>query len=224
MKDKQSSISFINHDIRNNIAASLSFIDLLSLKFPDMENSKCVCYMRFALSRAVELTQDISDICSMEGRQDDFYGTTLDVLPIHKFWLDKTKQCYEELRSIFSIDIVDEYILLDEDKHLAVNLDAIRRARENIILNAVHAGATRIDITYEMQAHCAVVTFQDNGRGMSQADIDNIMLSQQGDGVIHGLGTRSILTTAKEHGFHLKYTSEINEGTTLRLLCPYVKL
>jgi len=223
MQGKKSSISFINHDIRNNIAASLSCMDFLSLNFPGMEDNKFMHSMRFALGRATELSQDISTICALEGRQDDFFEKSFEIVSIHDFWLKKTKQCYEALRNRFNIDIVDNYILLEEDRFLAVNPEAIRRARENIIFNAINAGATRIDISYEMQSHCAVVVFQDNGRGMSQADIDNIMLSQQGDGVIHGLGTRSILATVNEHGFHLKYTSEINEGTTLRLLCPYVK-
>lgn len=93
--------------------------------------------------------------------------------------------------------------------------------RENIINNAIKAGATKLDVQYEMKEYCFVITFHDNGSGMTQEDIDKLMLKKHGDGIIHGLGTKSILNTVGEHGFFVTYSSEKGHGTTIRILCPY---
>lgn len=59
---------------------------------------------------------------------------------------------------------------------------------------------------------------------MSSEDVDKIMLSQFGDGLSHGVGTKSILINAAEHDVPLTYISTEGEGTTIKILIPYVKV
>jgi sensor histidine kinase regulating citrate/malate metabolism len=135
-----------------------------------------------------------------------------------------TELFIDSLRKIYpSIDINQSYLPLAEDRHIQIHTKSFNQAMGNIIGNAVNAGASRIDVHTVMREYCLVVTIHDNGRGMSSEDVDRIMLSQFGDGQSHGVGTKSILITAAEHDFPLTYTSTEGEGTTIKILIPYVK-
>ena len=59
---------------------------------------------------------------------------------------------------------------------------------------------------------------------MTQDELDKIILSLHGDGVINGLGTQSIFKVAEEIGFHISCTSIESEATTVRVIYPYAKL
>ena len=148
-------------------------------------------------------------------------NTNLVSIRCDEHFVNKAKPAYEKLRNMFPIEINDSYSLIDEEKHIKANQVAISSLRENIISNAIKSGATKIDMHLEMKEYCLVVTYKDNGSGMSQEELDKIYLKQHGDGVIHGIGTKNILDTVSEgDGSYIHYSSEINKGTTIRIVIP----
>ena len=64
-------------------------------------------------------------------------------------------------------------------------------------------------------------TFTDNGKGMSQEELDKTILFKHGDGKVHGIGTRSIVEGASKHGYSISYSSIEGQSTTIRTLVPY---
>ena len=139
-------------------------------------------------------------------------------------YFEAVKASYKKIGRMYPIQFNVSFEIRNGNYFIKLNQGALKALRENLISNSVNAGATKIDAHYEMREYCLVVTLRDNGHGMDQEEIDKIFLSQHGDGLIHGVGTRSILKTAEDNGFFISYTSDKESGTTYRALCPYAKV
>lgn len=223
MKNSISNISFLNHDLKNNIGAAISFIQLIELNHPEFEGDECIHAISEALSRAYELTEKIA-VASKSDLEEKDNNTELVKIAVKEHAFSNVEPAYEQLRKLYpQLIINDSYKALDEEKYILLNVKALTLFRENIISNAVNAGATVLDIKHEMQNHCVIITYSDNGKGMTEEEIQNIMLSQHGDGTFNGIGTKSILKVAAEHSVYLSYSSELGKGTTIKAILPYVK-
>lgn len=225
MLENKSDIAFINHDIKNYIGNSISILRMIKLENPDLVGGECVEIVIDGLYRAIELSNDIAyNIESTTENKKPASNSGMMTVNLNRHLDEKTKPIYEQLRKRTGLTINDTYEILEEDKFIFINHALIMSFRENIISNALKAGATRLDIHHEMKKHYGIATYKDNGKGMTQNELDKIILSLHGDGVICGLGTQSIFKVAEEIGFHVSYTSVEGEGTTIRIIYPYVKL
>ncbi len=225
MLENKSDIAFINHDIKNYIGNSISILRMIKLENPDLVGGECVEIVIDGLYRAIELSNDIAyNIESTTENKKPASNSGMMTVNLNRHLDKKTKPIYEQLRKRTGLTINDTYEILEEDKFIFINHALIMSFRENIISNALKAGATRLDIHHEMKKHYGIATYKDNGKGMTQNELDKIILSLHGDGVICGLGTQSIFKVAEEIGFHVSYTSVEGEGTTIRIIYPYVKL
>ena len=223
MKNLKDDISVINHNLRNNIGVAISYMQLIQLDQSSMlENT----YFKAAsedLKGAIELTTEISLLCKNEVNSEDAVtDNNLPKIEVKAQLFEHAKAVYEKFRKRYTLNISDVYKEIDEEKYIAINDVSLNKVRDNFITNAINANATKIDFLYEMKEYCLVVTIQDNGKGMSQDELDQLMLGQIGDGILHGIGTRSILKTMNEHGFTIAYSSVKGEGTKVRVLCNYV--
>lgn len=224
MKNNKTSIAFISHDLRNNIGVAISSIQLLMINAPELEGNKSLALAVETLKCAVELTHEISVLCNVNNYDVENTVSDFEVFNVKNYWDTYSKKGYEKLRKIYNIEINDKYITSNEDRFGVMNPVAMYSVKENIINNALKAGATKIDAHYAMKENYGVVSFNDNGRGMTQEEMDKIILAQHGDGVIHGVGTKIILSVIKEHGFYSTYSSTEGKGTTIRIIFPYISI
>lgn len=225
MLGNKSSIAFINHDIKNHIGNSITILQLLELENPNLVGGENIEIVIEGLYRAVELSNDIAYMIENNTEnKKPARNSKMMTVNLNRHLDEKTKPIYKQLRKRTGLTINDTYKILKEDKFISINHALIMRFRENIISNSLKAGATRLDIHHEMKTYCGIATYKDNGKGMTQDELDKITLSLHGDGVINGLGTQSIFKVAEEIGFHISYTSIEGEGTTVRIIYPYVKL
>jgi signal transduction histidine kinase len=215
-------ISFNIHDIKNYIGAAISRLQMVSIEHEGLEDNVNIAASIDALWFALDLAREIAvnDKASRPVGSSSEYIT----MSVTEHVVTNTKPFIDELRKIYSaIAINDAYQPNKEDKYISINAKSFNQAMGNIIGNAVNAGASVIDIHTVMRTYCLVITIHDNGSGMSSEEVDKIMLSQFGDGKSCGIGTKSILITAAEHDFPLTYSSVEGEGTTIRILIPYIK-
>lgn len=224
MKNVESNLLFINHDLRNLIGAAISNLQLLTFDAPDFIKNKNLTASVECLNQAIQLSEDMSTNYKdnvIHEKHNPKYNMV--IIPIIEHLNNITKPAYKKLNKMYPIEIIDSYILNKEEKFIEVNQTTLARVRENIINNAINAGATKLDIVFEMKEYGIVIIFQDNGNGMTQEELDKLFLKQHGDGIIHGLGSKSIFKTAEEHGIFVSYVSEKGKGTTIRAVCPYAK-
>lgn len=221
MKHTESEISLINHDLKNNVGAAISYLQLLSLDYPELDDNEYIQAVTAVLVRANELSQDIAVLSHPSENIDESSGLIKLNLKEHIFPL--VKASYEDIHIMYpQLTIKLEVIESEDEKIVWANPKTLPQFRENIINNAIKAGATTLVVRHEMKESCFLMTYEDNGKGMTDEEIDNIMLAQHGDGVINGIGTKNILKIAREHNGHIYYSSEVGKGTTIRGVIPYV--
>lgn len=221
MKTTEFNLSFTIHDVKNYIGAAISHLQLATVENDDLEGDRNIAASIDALWLGIKSAREIA--VNAKPSSSDKSSVEYILTSVKEHITTNTAPYIESLRNIYpKIEINNAYNAKKEEKYIEVNPKSFNQALGNIIGNAVEAGASVIDIHFVMRAYCLVITIHDNGSGMSSEEIDKIMLSQFGDGLIDGIGTKSILVTAAEHDFPITYTSVEGEGTTIKMLIPYV--
>jgi signal transduction histidine kinase len=106
---------------------------------------------------------------------------------------------------------------------LHVDKELLKAAFLNLIVNAVQAmeGDKTLQIKlYNTKKH-AVIEFTDSGKGISQKNLEKIFspfFTTKKEG--SGIGLSEVHKIIRAHGGEIDVTSELNQGTTFRLLLP----
>ncbi|NQZ22956.1 MAG: HAMP domain-containing histidine kinase [Colwellia sp.] len=211
---------FLNHDVNNHLGIALGYFELLIQKNPELQQSSYASLVTKGLLRARDLSHEFAqtyqDSNKLDLSQKDFV-----LIAVQEHFLKNSKPAYEQLMEIYNIKINLQVTMIDEPKNAYLNPVELVRLRENIVSNAIAAGATELDVHLEMKDTYLVATFTDNGKGMNQEELDKIILFQHGDGKSHGIGSRSIVEGASKHGYSISYSSIEGKSTTIRTLVPY---
>jgi len=211
---------FLNHDINNHLGIALGYFELLLQKNPELQKNTHAERVTKGLLRARDLSNELAqtyqDSNNLAQTDKDFV-----LIAVQEHFLKNSKPAYDKLIEIYNIKINLQVTMIDEPKNAYLNPVELVRLRENIVSNAIAAGATELDVHLEMKERYLVATFTDNGKGMNQEELDKIILFQHGDGKVHGMGSRSIVEGASKHGYSISYSSIEDKGTTIRTLVPY---
>ncbi|WP_157829078.1 sensor histidine kinase [Colwellia sp. 75C3] len=210
-------VLFLNHDVNNHLGIAMGSFELLLLKNPELQQNSYVERVTNGLLRARDLSHELARTYQeTEQTKNDFV-----LMAVQEHFLKNSKPAYDKLMEIYDIKINLKVTMIDEPKNAYLNPVELVRLRENIVSNAIAAGATELDVHIEMKETYLVGTFTDNGKGMSQEELDKTILFQHGDGKVHGIGTRSIVEGASKHGYSISYSSVEGKYTTIRTLVPY---
>ncbi len=149
------------------------------------------------------------------------------------------------------IDHIKSYMIIQkaryEDKleysisydEALLNMSVLKLTAQPIVENAIYHGIKqkrgngKVDIVFSKNEHCMLITISDNGAGLSEEKLReiNAMLNGETTGTIssesgsgYGIAnvhTRIRMTYGNEYG--LKYSNQLNEGTTVHILLPLVE-
>lgn len=208
MSDKK--VMHLIHDLGNK----LTLVHKNLRKISKRDDSKEVQSSLLALDRCFE---SIHEYHSSRVKEE------FEVLDIHHVLIEGSIPHYEKLEKIYGIKIdisVDRNLM---GKKGNVNLIELKKIRENIVDNAVKAGADQITISYSDQGDYVLAKFIDNGRAISDELINEInsydpLLDDSED--ITSLGTKIIKDACVKHGFNISYKRE-NDKTMILFVCPY---
>jgi signal transduction histidine kinase len=220
-KDREK-LQYLLHDLRNFVGCAANSVQLKSIR-NDRDSQGMYDEVIFeSCRRAIDLTTEVSSFLQTYGKEIPIIDeSNFSLVDIKHLYLEIVKPSYERTRKLFPIELNATFTTLDSVRFGYLDLRSLERLRENIINNAVNAGATKMDIHYDMKDSYGVVTFSDNGCGMSQEQLDMLVMKMYGMDGIHGIGTQSVFRTVEQHGFAVVFSSEIGVGTTVRVLCPY---
>lgn len=213
-------VLFLNHDVNNQLGIVMGSFELLLLKNPELQQSPYAERVNKGLLRAREISRELAQTYK-DSDKSELSNKDFLLIGVQEHFLKNSEPAYEKLMEIYNIKINLHVTLIDAPKKAYLNPVELVRLRENIISNAIAAGATELDVRLEMKETYLVGTFTDNGKGMSQEELDKTILFQHGDGIVHGIGTRSIVEGASKHGYSISYSSIEGKGTTIRTLVPY---
>jgi signal transduction histidine kinase len=213
-------VLFLNHDVNNQLGIALGNFELMMMKNPDLQETKYADRITKGLMRARDLSQELAQTYTDADKTDPTKKDFV-LIGVQEHFLKNSEPAYDKLMEVYNIKINLTVIMIAEPKKAYLNPVELVRLRENILSNALAAGATELDVHLEMQDTYMIGTFTDNGKGMNQEQLDKTILFQHGDGKVHGIGTRSIVEGASAHGYSISYSSVEGKSTTIRTLVPY---
>ncbi|MFZ5805770.1 MAG: two-component system sensor histidine kinase NtrB [Verrucomicrobiota bacterium] len=134
----------------------------------------------------------------------------------------------EETLAVLKQELKNRDILVEREfaKNLPdIMLDPIqmKQAVYNLIRNAMQAMGDNgiLRIASELKEHQVVISFIDNGSGISAEDLPHVLqpyfTTRKGG---HGLGLMIVQRIVREHGGELELESEKDHGTTVRIKLP----
>jgi signal transduction histidine kinase len=208
MSDKK--VKHLIHDLGNKLTLVHKNIREIAKRDQSQEVQSCL----LALDRCFESIHEYH-----KSRVEDSF----EILDIHQVLIEGSIPHYEKLEKIYGIEIditVDRELM---GKQGNVNLIELKKIRENIVDNAVKAGANKITISYSNEGDYVLAKFIDNGQAIGDELISEInnydpILDDSED--ITSLGTKIIKEACVQHGFNLSYKRE-NDKTVILFVCPY---
>lgn len=217
---KYRDILALNHDVNNQLGIAMGNLEIMMMKFPSLQETDHAERLENGLLRARDLSKELAqtyvDSDNVDLGEKDFV-----LISVQEHLIESAQPAYDKLMEIYNINITLRVDMVDTPKQAHLNPVELVRLRENIVSNALAAGATELDVHIDMKDTYLIATFSDNGKGMTREELDKTILFQHGDGKVHGVGTRSIIEGANKHGYSINYASELGKGTTIRTLVPY---
>ena len=210
-------ISNISHDMKTPLASIQGYAELLrdDAKGPEQQQ-----YAEVIERKAIYMRELI----------DDFNLTMK--LREQKLPLQLTDVRVEKLVRDLVIDVLNDPqfamrdIQFDSSTQLTLPLDAhlMKRALQNFIVNALihNPNDTAVTVTVRDQQSCALIEIRDNGRGMTDEEVEHIFERYyRGSNTENirgtGLGTAIARDIIVAHGGHVSIASEVGKGTTVTI-------
>ncbi len=115
------------------------------------------------------------------------------------------------------------FTVAPEVQSLQGDLELIEQAVVNLLLNSIQACEQkgRVQLLISIQDGSTLLQVTDNGRGMSAHVLDRLydpFFTTRSDGV--GLGMATVRKIVEGHNGHLEMESEVDRGTTTRIIVP----
>jgi len=219
------------HDMKNLLAIISGHAELLECKLSDSDPS-----LQHHLSTILKTVKSVDDLSrtALSVVRDEQRGKS--VVDIHRL-LDSIA----EFVKVQFPEVVVGVEFAPEEALVQGNLTALFTAFVNIVKNSgeamlgkgdllIETTVARIDdFPYEFGCNCAdakrgvLITIEDTGCGIDTETSENVFsphFTSKREGRGNGFGLYNVLTTIKEHGGHISFTSKKGEGTLFNIFFP----
>lgn len=204
-------VTKINHDLRNILATASLVSDRLSGS-GDPEVQRVAPTLVSAIDRAVNLCAQTLDFTRhgafrVEPRRFDLGQLVAEV----------REALPEQVNGVPALkSLVSGPFEIEGDQ------EQLHRVLSNLALNAVHAGATRVEVSAQREGETIVIDVADNGSGLPPRARENLFRPFAGSARPGGTGLG--LAIARElmraHGGDLRLRTSTGEGTCFRMILP----
>jgi two-component system, sporulation sensor kinase B len=206
----------IAHEIRNPLSTVRGFIQFLSSDTKDEQFKKFSPLIMEELDRTNSIITNYLKVAKPEPFQ-------LTIVPLHEVICD----CVELMRPLASFSNVsidhenkDLFYVQGDEHHL-------KQALMNVIKNGIESISNQGTITIEINAdhfkNMVGIIIKDNGKGMTSEQLKQIGLpfyTTKSKGT--GLGSMVTNKIIRELNGIIEYESDINKGTTVKILFPLI--
>jgi len=207
------------HDLANSLAAVLGYLELHAT---GRQRDKKYEAARVGMDRALALIRELQQ--EMKGES----GSLVLVPPEARN--DLITSMIEDAGLPVQKDLAQcQQICPRTSARYLVDLRALRRVVDNIVGNAVKAGATQMTFQTSCEVltgdrPCCLVSLTDNGSGMTRWRLESLGVIYEGeDGMPHGRGVQVIRTLCAEMGIAVHWNSILGLGTEVTLIWPKVQ-
>ncbi|MFI3245827.1 MAG: ATP-binding protein [Ferrimonas sp.] len=200
------------HQIRTPLSAALLYA--ANLTSPQLDENGRQRFQQRLLARLGELEQRVNDLLlfARGGNESQLSTVRIDEL------LQRLHQsCEAQLQQHH----IQWLVAGDMQGALHGNADTLCSAMQNVVMNAIEAGATALQIQVEQQQQFVELRFLDNGGGMDDAIQQQILtpfFTTKTNGT--GLGLGVVQSVCRSHGGRLTINSVLGQGSCISLFIP----
>lgn len=211
-KEFRDSLFQVTHEIKNPIAVCKGYLDMMDVNNSRQVN-KYIPIIKQEIDRTLTLMNDYLNLTKLTVNK-----SVIDI----SLLLDDVCNAVEALligKNIhFMFDIVDDEIFINGD------YDRLKQVFINLVKNSVESidsskiGVIKLKMTVNKKV---VITLTDNGKGMDKNTLQKVgtaFYTTKDKGT--GLGVKLSMEIIELHNGKIKYSSKLNEGTTVRIELP----
>ena len=204
-------VAKINHDLRGVLSSALVVSDRLE-QSDDPEVRKLAPTVIASIERAVALCSQTLDYAGGNDR-----GLHRERFPLHPLVNEIDVMAKARAGTVVSLkNDTPEVLLVEGDR------DQVFRILQNLVRNAVEAGATAVTISAEDTQRETLIDVRDNGPGLPPRAQEKLFQPFEGSARAGGTGLGLAISRelAEGHGGSLKLVSTGADGTIFRLSLP----
>ncbi|MCL1112569.1 HAMP domain-containing histidine kinase [Shewanella basaltis] len=208
-------VATLAHQVRTPLSAALLYAsNLASPKLTDAARHK---FQSKLVDRLNELERQVNDMLLMaKGRQDSMAeSVTMDDIITHVMAscepIADKKQCQLEW---------------EDSSHstMLANVNALSSAVNNLVMNSIEAGATKIKVSASETKDGLLLDVIDNGKGLDPAMQKQVLepfFTTKSQGT--GLGLAVVQSVVRNHGGQIQLSCKPGMGCHIRLFFPHAK-
>ena len=211
-KEFRDSLFQVTHEIKNPIAVCKGYLDMMDVNNSRQVN-KYIPIIKQEIDRTLTLMNDYLNLTKLTVNK-----SVIDI----SLLLDDVCNAVEALligKNIhFMFDIVDDEVFINGD------YDRLKQVFINLVKNSVESidssiiGVIKLKMVVNKKV---VITLTDNGKGMDKNTLQKVgtaFYTTKDKGT--GLGVKLSMEIIELHNGKIKYSSKLNEGTTVRIELP----
>ncbi|SIQ49927.1 PAS/PAC sensor signal transduction histidine kinase [Shewanella morhuae] len=208
-------VATLAHQVRTPLSAALLYAsNLASPKLSDAAKTK---FQQKLVDRLNELERQVNDMLLMaKGRQDQL-GDLISLTDV----IDNVLANCEPIAAQYGCDLLFNNA---SSSSMLANSNALSSAINNLVMNSLEAGATKIRIEAKEEGEQLFLDVIDNGKGLD-ASMQNQVLepffTTKAQGT--GLGLAVVQSVVSNHGGQLQLSCVPNKGCTVSLVFPRAK-
>lgn len=201
------------HQIRTPLAAAMLYGANLANKTLSVEAR--ATFQKKLMDRLRDLEGQVSDVLLFARKDDQQMVSPLEMTSLLADLERASEAMLMQGGATLTLDLGEPPMLL------LANRSALSSAINNLLANAIQAGATRLLLSAHQEAEALVLRVVDNGKGMSQALLSRIFepfYTTRSQGT--GLGLAVVKSVVQAHQGHIDVASVEGEGTCFTLRFP----
>ena len=218
------------HDLRTPLSAIHGYSEMLLAGIVPTGSEKSLEYINIIHQQSGRINQLIDDIVDLDLIEQGRLALTLTKCNIHALINEVTATFKFHLERRH---ITVQYNLWPEPITISADLEKMLRVLYNLIGNAIKyiPEHGQITLTTQKQGDNLVIEIEDNGPGMSEAQLSKLFTlyyrTQEAESSSvrgTGLGLFIVKTLVEAHQGHISVESELNKGSKFTIELPLSKL
>ncbi|MFL5843320.1 MAG: ATP-binding protein [Solirubrobacteraceae bacterium] len=220
---KSEFVATASHELRSPLTSIKGFVELLSTTSGELtpRQREFVEIIELSTNRLVDLVNDLLDVARVEAGRVEIHRRPADIGEAVREVVTLLRPRFDDKAQQLVLDLPDDLPLAMADP------SRIRQILTNLITNAhlyTEKGG-RIEVSLRATAHQVVLEVSDDGRGMTEEEIDHAFdrfYRGRGEGQPGGtgLGLAIVRALVELHGGSVTITSTPGDGTTFAVRLP----
>ena len=214
----------IAHELKRPVASLTLNLDCIDSFMNNENNQQYALYIKNAINSTDEMNDTINMIVALTKMEEGLLTLKNESIDLQSLFLDLKNRFLQSTAKEVQINIYTE----TDNTHLMGDYQLLWQCFANIIDNAIKYSNNKVqvDITIRQQEHWMAISVKDNGRGISEDNLQLIFnkysrIDTDNSGVKgFGIGLNYVKNIIEKHKGKINVSSKAGEGSEFTILLP----